>query len=148
MWITHDVLEQVYRDAPRRLDPAVTREVQVARPEDAARRLGKNAAAYIPCPVCGTMMNPTNYARRSGVIVDICRLHGIWFDADELNKILEYFARGGARHDDVIARDKEQLRAELRANRLAEASATGEKLRDLMQGGGGLFGVAMRGLLR
>lgn len=148
MWITHDVLEQIYRDAPRQLEPAVTRDVQVARPEEAARRLGKNAAAYIPCPVCTTMMNPTNYARRSGVIVDICRLHGIWFDADELNKILEYFARGGARHDDVMARDKEQLQAQLRQNRLAEARAMGEGLRNAMQGGGGLFGAAMRGLLR
>ena len=47
------------------------------------------------CPVCSTMMNRTNFARISGVIVDTCRGHGIWFDPGEMEKIMDFMARGG-----------------------------------------------------
>jgi Zn-finger nucleic acid-binding protein len=32
---------------------------------------------------------------RSGVIVDICARHGIWFDADELSQMLVWIRTGG-----------------------------------------------------
>ena len=32
-------------------------------------------------------MHRFNYARRSGIIVDSCAAHGLWFDAGELNKL-------------------------------------------------------------
>jgi Zn-finger nucleic acid-binding protein len=41
------------------------------------------------------MMNRTNFARISGVIVDTCRGHGIWFDPGELEKIMDFIAHGG-----------------------------------------------------
>ena len=41
------------------------------------------------------MMNRTNFARISGVIIDSCRGHGIWFDPDEMEKIMDFIARGG-----------------------------------------------------
>jgi Zn-finger nucleic acid-binding protein len=41
------------------------------------------------------MMYRRNYGRRSGVIVDICKDHGIWFDADELPRILAWIRSGG-----------------------------------------------------
>src|SRR5262245_46567351 len=39
---------------------------------------------YLPCPVCGEIMNRRNFADVSGVILDWCRGHGWWFDAHEL----------------------------------------------------------------
>jgi Zn-finger nucleic acid-binding protein len=50
---------------------------------------------YIPCPVCGQMMNRFNFARLSGVIVDVCKPHGSWFDKDELRRIVEFIRSGG-----------------------------------------------------
>lgn len=50
---------------------------------------------YRPCPLCGKLMNRTNYARVSGVIVDVCRDHGLWFDRDELRRVLEFVQEGG-----------------------------------------------------
>jgi Zn-finger nucleic acid-binding protein len=50
---------------------------------------------YRPCPRCGKLMHRRNYARRSGVIVDQCKEHGVWFDADELERVLEWIRRGG-----------------------------------------------------
>src|SRR5215472_11796 len=53
------------------------------------------APGYVRCPVCNTMMERTNFGRRSGVIVDVCRPHGTWFDAGELAAALEFVAYGG-----------------------------------------------------
>jgi Zn-finger nucleic acid-binding protein len=39
---------------------------------------------YSPCPACEQLMNRINFDR-SGVVVDICKGHGIWFDRDELS---------------------------------------------------------------
>jgi hypothetical protein len=38
-----------------------------------------------------------NYGHGSGVIIDVCRDHGIWFDADELARILAWLHAGGGR---------------------------------------------------
>ena len=50
---------------------------------------------YRPCPVCRTMMNRQNFGRSSGVIVDICSQHGVWFDAGELPRVLDFVQAGG-----------------------------------------------------
>ena len=50
-------------------------------------------------------MNRSNFARASGVIIDICKQHGIWFDAGELPKIIEFIQKGGME----IARQREKM---------------------------------------
>jgi hypothetical protein len=50
---------------------------------------------YRPCVVCGGLMNRVNYGHSSGVIVDVCKDHGIWFDADELARVLAWLRAGG-----------------------------------------------------
>lgn len=68
--------------------------------------------SYVPCPDCGQLMNRSNFARSSGVIVDLCKQHGVWFDADELPKILEFIKRGGI--DRQREKEKIQLADERR----------------------------------
>jgi Zn-finger nucleic acid-binding protein len=48
---------------------------------------------YLHCPVCRGLMNRVNFGRHSGIIVDVCRKHGTWFDAGELTRAIE-FAKG------------------------------------------------------
>ncbi|HJV49712.1 MAG TPA: zf-TFIIB domain-containing protein [Geothrix sp.] len=50
---------------------------------------------YRPCPSCRQRMNRVNYAKRSGVVVDVCKAHGLWFDKDELRRVLAFVAGGG-----------------------------------------------------
>ena len=50
---------------------------------------------YRPCPVCQTLMNRVNFSERSGVIIDVCRGHGTWFDREELRRIVEFIRAGG-----------------------------------------------------
>jgi Zn-finger nucleic acid-binding protein len=53
-------------------------------------------------------MNRANFARCSGVIVDLCKKHGIWFDRDELSRIIEFINKGGLE----VARSQEKIRLE------------------------------------
>lgn len=50
---------------------------------------------YIKCPVCSVLMNRVNYGRRSGVIVDECRIHGIWLESGEITHLMEWKKAGG-----------------------------------------------------
>jgi Zn-finger nucleic acid-binding protein len=72
---------------------------------------------YVKCPVCAEVMNRLNFGRRSGVIVDVCKLHGTWFDAGELTRVLEWIAAGGwidarARERQAHAEENARLRAQ------------------------------------
>jgi Zn-finger nucleic acid-binding protein len=77
--------------------------------------------AYLKCPACGTVMNRVNYGRISGVIIDTCKAHGHWLDADELEKIARWVATGGL--DKLRNRELDELRNErerLASERLSE----------------------------
>ncbi len=50
---------------------------------------------YRPCPSCSQLMNRKNFGGISGIIVDVCSLHGTYFDAGELPRVLEFVRRGG-----------------------------------------------------
>jgi Zn-finger nucleic acid-binding protein len=83
---------------------------------------------YSPCPQCGQLMNRINFARCSGVIVDVCKGHGTWFDRDELRKIVEFIRGGGLelsreKEKRELEYEREQLRAEqlMAANRMTRA---------------------------
>ncbi len=65
---------------------------QAARPVAPPRQTG---ALYRPCPECGVLMHRRNYGRRSGVIIDSCAGHGLWFDGSELDDLLTWVRRGG-----------------------------------------------------
>lgn len=75
---------------------------------------------YVPCPVCSQLMNRMNFARCSGVIVDICKQHGTWFDRDELSRIVEFISGGGL--EAARVREKEDIKEE-RRRLLAEQGA-------------------------
>jgi Zn-finger nucleic acid-binding protein len=88
---------------------------------------------YVPCPECSQLMNRMNFARCSGVIVDVCKQHGTWFDRDELSRIVEFIHGGGlnaarAKEKLEIAEQREQLRQEQQAadRRSARTLAIGE----------------------
>ncbi len=62
--------------------------------------------AYRPCCVCGALMNRQNYGRKSGVLVDVCASHGMWFDRDELARILAWVREGGLTRAEGLARQE------------------------------------------
>lgn len=103
--------------------------------------------SYVPCPDCGELMNRSNFAKSSGVIVDMCKQHGIWFDAGELPKIIEFIDHGGidrAREKEKIAIQDERSRLRDEERRLAMIARrnSGSRFDDdkLDSGIGGIIG--------
>jgi Zn-finger nucleic acid-binding protein len=89
---------------------------------------------YVPCPDCKQLMNRSNFARISGVIIDLCKHHGVWFDANELPKIISFIEDGGltrSREKEKIALDDERSRIRDERRRL--------EMMERGTGGGGYY---------
>jgi Zn-finger nucleic acid-binding protein len=76
---------------------------------------------YLPCPACGQLMNRVNFSHRSGIIIDVCAKHGVWFDRDELRGIIEFIRSGGLER-------ARQIEAEKLADRVRNLESMGSKL--------------------
>jgi Zn-finger nucleic acid-binding protein len=69
---------------------------------------------YLKCPECMELMHRVNFAKCSGIIVDICRGHGTWFDRDELQHIVQFIRTGGLE----FQREKEKSELESERRRM------------------------------
>lgn len=74
------------------------------------------AISYVPCPDCSHLMNRSNFAKSSGVIIDLCKHHGVWFDAEELPKIIAFIRKGGLEK----SREREKLELKEQRDRLRD----------------------------
>ena len=112
LWLDVSSFEKICSD--REQQSAVLGGASPA-PTSAVRESG--TLHYVPCPECSQLMNRINFARCSGVIVDVCKGHGTWFDRDELSRIVEFIRGGGletsrAREEVQIEEDRQRLRQE------------------------------------
>lgn len=127
LWLDLSSFEKICAD--REQQSAVLGAASLA-PTQAVRETSK--VNYVPCPQCSQLMNRINFARCSGVIVDVCKGHGTWFDRDELSRIVEFIRQGGLE----ASRNKEKASIEEERRRLRQ-----EQLTANMHGSAGL-GVA------
>lgn len=49
---------------------------------------------YKKCPACADMMLRKNFRDSSGIVVDICSSHGVWFDRGELGMVFAFVDTG------------------------------------------------------
>lgn len=77
---------------------------------------------YVPCPECKQLMNRVNFARCSGIVVDVCKGHGTWFDRDEMQQIVEFIRSGGL--EAARAKEKQQLSDEWQRLRREQLAAS------------------------
>ena len=115
LWVDVPSFEQICAD--REQQAAVLGAASPA-PQGAINESGK--VRYAPCPQCAQLMNRINFARCSGVIVDICKGHGTWFDRDELTRIVEFIRAGGL--DSARAKEKTAIEEERKQLRQAQRS--------------------------
>lgn len=113
LWVDADSFEQICAD--REQQAAVLGAAHPA-PSNAVNSVGERVR-YVPCPECDQLMNRINFARCSGVIVDVCKGHGTWFDPEELTEIVEFIRAGGleasrAREKRALAEERRLLRQE------------------------------------
>lgn len=123
LWIDNVIFQQLLDQALHADDLAggglqeeFSRQL-TAKPATSAPR------GYLPCPVCNALMLRQNFEHRSGVILDYCKLHGIWFDADKLTRLISWVHCGG-----IEAARTDRAREEARTARLREAGMTREPI--------------------
>ena len=99
------------------LDPVSMQKLCDAREEHAAvvsalaARIPRSASSpetvrYVPCPSCKKLMNRVNFAKSSGVVIDVCKAHGVWLDRGELERVMGFVESGGL----AASRDRERER--------------------------------------
>lgn len=49
-----------------------------------------DSVTYLPCPLCSVLMNRKNFGDRSGIVVDVCKAHGVWLDRGELDALIAF----------------------------------------------------------
>jgi Zn-finger nucleic acid-binding protein len=76
---------------------------------------------YGQCPECTKIMNRVNFAKSSGIVLDICKAHGVWLDVEELRRLVEFLRGGGLSR--AREREKQALNEELRLLRLKQTLA-------------------------
>ena len=80
-------------------------------PDEYIKPLHKAPGEYHKCPLCSDYMVQRNFKKISGVIIDICRDHGVWLEAGELEGIRCFVANGGLHdvHDKEIMLNREAI---------------------------------------
>jgi Zn-finger nucleic acid-binding protein len=125
LWLDIQSFEQICAD--REQQSAVLGGAATPIPAKASSHGEPGKVRYVPCPECGQLMNRVNFAQCSGVVVDICKGHGTWFDRDELALIVGFIRAGGL--EAARNKEKQQLKEErrlLRQEQLALAKARGD----------------------
>lgn len=91
--------------------------------------------AEVSCSRCGRPTDRATFGVRSGVVVDICAMHGIWFDAAEITRALD-FARSVEQNEGRIPVSEDELREDLaheRHNEERRLRARAAEARDLRE---------------
>jgi Zn-finger nucleic acid-binding protein len=109
LWLDSDEFAFYTSERDAFADPTISRAYR-KKPLD-----GKND--YLKCLRCDAFMARRNFRKISGVVIDICRDHGVWLDAGELEQIRCFIANGGLHK----SHDKE-----ISANSIALAKLAGE----------------------
>jgi len=91
VWVGHRIFGLLEKRAKQDVDLWS----EPPEPNPGRRSAQGGASFYRACVDCGKLMNRRNYGDRSGVIVDVCREHGLWFDQGELEDILAWVRAGG-----------------------------------------------------
>jgi len=77
-----------------KIDQAVWVDGQ--RLQEIAQNYGyTHVVEYLKCPMCAERMSHINFGGKSGVIVDRCGAHGVWLQAGELRRLMEWWRAGG-----------------------------------------------------
>ncbi|MCP3915557.1 MAG: hypothetical protein GY711_08390 [bacterium] len=86
VWVTPEIFDRLCTKSSQNassLAPARSRVVVVA----------PDVVAYVPCVQCSQLMTRRQFqwsGRSAGVVIDLCREHGIWLDAGELRRVLDF----------------------------------------------------------
>jgi len=131
LWLSPDASTQVATEAETRtLLAPFDLHGEADSPSTSAGKI-----VYRRCPICARMMNRSQYAAGSGVVLDQCKDHGSYYDRGELTRIFAFIEGGGL--EKARRREAEALRQDLRDLRRKAIASAAEG------GAGGMGGFGM-----
>lgn len=138
LWVDREIFEVLAERARSETLPDLDLRPAVPRTAGAAPVQGP---FYRCCIVCRTRMTRRNWGQKSGVILDVCQQHGVWFDLHELEHLLRWMRTGGDR--------QAQQAAEAERAALRQLAMSGSLRLDTPSGSssGSLLGILAAGLL-
>ena len=80
---------------------------------------------YLRCVRCDEVLSRRQVVQRAGIIIDVCRVHGVWFDGGELEKFLAFVRAGGLEVNRVDGVAQVEARRKYEEERLRAAQSTG-----------------------
>jgi Zn-finger nucleic acid-binding protein len=112
LWLGNAAFEQLTEKATEAaMQKSRLFEAKAIRAFTPMNGTGHEEKKYRPCPECGSLMLRRHYGRRSGIVIDVCQKHGIWFDSEELPRILDWIRQGGlAQAEAERAQEKERAK--------------------------------------
>ena len=111
MFFDNGELEAILDDKVRGVHHVSHQELSrlISKPLDSTLKV-----VYRKCPICSDIMNRKKFGEKSGVVIDICNHHGVWLEAGELTRLVEWKKAGGEildakrKYEDEARRLKEQ----------------------------------------
>jgi Zn-finger nucleic acid-binding protein len=94
LWIDTESFTRICAEHERQVDLLGAMDEAATTPASTPPRV-LPMVRYRACPVCKNLMNRTNSARSSRIVIDVCKFHGTWFDRDDLRQIVEFIRSGG-----------------------------------------------------
>jgi Zn-finger nucleic acid-binding protein len=110
VFLDHDAVERVVTDRQQARADAILAAV----PRAELHLTPPGGRMYVKCPVCATVMNRRQFKSGAGVVIDVCKAHGVFFDPGELPAILDFVMNGGLEEAEKkeLHRQREALRRE------------------------------------
>jgi Zn-finger nucleic acid-binding protein/ribosomal protein L40E len=149
IWAPGDRLNQLINraiEARRESDPGL---VKTYEPRSRGGNPTSQGVAYRKCPECEAFMQRRNFRKSSGVIIDCCRKHGTWLDADELEQITGFVLCGGNPQATAILEEADEAARKALAGaefvRVASRVEWNRPMRSTRSGGG--LGATLLGVL-
>jgi Zn-finger nucleic acid-binding protein len=114
LWVLAAIFEQICADREQQAAVMQAHPANATANREAAET---DHVRYVPCPECSQLMNRINFARCSGVVIDVCKGHGTWFDREELQRVIEFIRAGGmsvarTREIEQLAEERRRLQQE------------------------------------
>jgi len=133
LWLTEEDFRRVCEHSDEQ--ELASRALTLSEPS--RRAASEVKVRYLPCVVCKDLMVRRNYSGRSGIIIDVCRNHGVWLDHAELEGILAFIRSGGldrARELQLERLKEREARAREAQRSVSRDLVIGESLRPVHRG--------------
>ena len=147
LWLSADVFRHLEKMAQKESASGVQSKPQ--NPKSSYHNETINPTKfYKRCPQCQVVMHRKNYANSSGIVIDVCSKHGLWFDIHELDEILN-FVRSGLllKHQERAARIAKQKRKRAKTSAVPISKSSANTVYDITSARGDVFADVISWLL-